>query len=117
MRGTQSVGVTLLFWFGGAATAIAGTFVFIELGLNIPRYVIDGSKEAIPKNGGELNYVRKSLILMTNANSIAKISVKKTKIFRRMHFWRSIYCLRKRSRKRYIFWRVGARSGRYQRLP
>lgn len=78
MRGTQSVGITLLFWFGGALTAIAATFVFVELGLNIPRYVINGSKEAIPKNGGELNYVRILVAWKANADFIAKISCEKT---------------------------------------
>lgn len=60
MRGTQSVGVTLLLWFAGAVTALAGTFVFVEFGLTLPRYVIGNSKEAIPKNGGEFNYVSNS---------------------------------------------------------
>ena len=108
MRGTQSVGITLLFWFCGAVTALAGTFVFVELGLNIPRYVIDGSKEAVPKNGGELNYVRISVMMEATADFIVEISYKKTKVFRDMRFWCIVYCLRKCSRKRYIFWRAGA---------
>ena len=63
MRGTQSVGVTLLLWFAGSVLAVAGIFMFIELGLSLPRHVIGNSKEAIPKNGGELNYVSDFLMI------------------------------------------------------
>ena len=58
MRGTQSVGVTMIFWLIGAVAAMAGTLVFVEFGLTIPRYrMVDGIEQAVPKNGGELNYV------------------------------------------------------------
>lgn len=52
------MGVTLLFWFAGALFTIAGTCVIIEFGLTIPRYVLDGIEQGIPKSGGTLNYVR-----------------------------------------------------------
>ncbi|KAF2090393.1 amino acid transporter [Saccharata proteae CBS 121410] len=58
MNGTQSVGVTLMFWFCGTITAIAGTQVMMEFGLNTPRYIINGIDEAVPRNGGELNYLQ-----------------------------------------------------------
>ncbi|GME65406.1 Amino acid/polyamine transporter I [Neofusicoccum parvum] len=58
MKGTQSVGVTLMFWFCGALATIAGAMVFVEFGLTTPRYLIDGRKEAVPRNGGELNYLQ-----------------------------------------------------------
>ncbi|KAH7057266.1 amino acid permease-domain-containing protein [Macrophomina phaseolina] len=58
MNGTQSVGVSLLFWFCGALATLAGAMVFIEFGLTTPIYLIDGRKEAVPRNGGELNYLR-----------------------------------------------------------
>lgn len=58
IKGTQSVGVTLIFWFCGALAAIAGAMVFVEFGLTTPRYLIHGRKEAVPRNGGELNYLQ-----------------------------------------------------------
>ena len=69
MRGTQSVGVALLLWFAGAVAAAAGTFVFVEFGLTLPRYLVAGSKEAVPKNGGELNYASNSPIAIATADS------------------------------------------------
>jgi hypothetical protein len=66
----------MLFWFCGAVYAIAGTHVFIEYGLNIPRYPIkkngagqfvlddnmqiEGKDMAVPRSGGVLNYVSKA---------------------------------------------------------
>lgn len=58
MKGTQSVGVSLMFWFCGALATLAGAMVFIEFGLTTPRYLIDGRKEPVPRNGGELNYLQ-----------------------------------------------------------
>jgi hypothetical protein len=57
---TQSIGVSLLLWFYGAIVALCGVFVYIELGLTIPRWSVGhgGSKVSTPKSGGELNYVR-----------------------------------------------------------
>ncbi|OXV08379.1 hypothetical protein Egran_03858 [Elaphomyces granulatus] len=51
--GTQSVGISLLFWIFGAINAIAVSYLYIEFGLNIPRY----DKAPVPRNGGELNYL------------------------------------------------------------
>ncbi|KAK0661408.1 High-affinity methionine permease [Lasiodiplodia hormozganensis] len=58
LKGTQSVGVSLMFWFCGALATLAGAMVFIEFGLTTPRYLIDGRKEAVPRNGGELVYLQ-----------------------------------------------------------
>ncbi len=59
IRGTQSVGVSLLFWLLGAINACAVTFLYIEFGLTIPRYDINNAgKVSVPRNGGELNYVQ-----------------------------------------------------------
>lgn len=58
MRGTNSVGVTLLFWFAGAIWAVTGTFVYIELGLNIPRHRVDGQDIGVPRTGGVVNYLQ-----------------------------------------------------------
>lgn len=60
INGTQSVGVTLLFWALGALAAFAGTLVYIEFGLCIPRYQWNGQMVSVTRNGGELNYVRPS---------------------------------------------------------
>jgi hypothetical protein len=49
--------MTLLFWLFGALTAMAGTVIYIDFGLTIPRHVIDGKKEPVVRNGGDLNYV------------------------------------------------------------
>jgi hypothetical protein len=43
----------MLFWLAGAVIALAGTMVYVEFGLAIPR--LHG--ESIPRNGGEKNYV------------------------------------------------------------
>lgn len=54
---TNSTGVTLLLWLAGVAYAIAGITVYIEYGLSVPRRKINGSKIAIPRSGGDLNYL------------------------------------------------------------
>ena len=53
MQHTKSIGVAMLFWLAGAIIALAGTIVFVEFGLAIPR--LQG--QSIPRNGGEKNYV------------------------------------------------------------
>jgi hypothetical protein len=57
MQGTGSTGVSLLFWFAGIIYCLAGTHVYIEYGLNVPRYVINGIEQSVPRSGGDLNYV------------------------------------------------------------
>jgi hypothetical protein len=57
IKGTGSVGVSLLFWFAGAIFTIAGAYMIIEFGLTIPRYFLDGAEQGIPRSGGTLNYV------------------------------------------------------------
>ena len=55
---THSVGITLLFWLGGAIAAMAGILVYMEFGLTTPRYDFIGQgKISVPRNGGELHYV------------------------------------------------------------
>jgi hypothetical protein len=56
MRGTQSVGVTLLFWLAGAVYTVAGAHLNIEFGLSTPRHVFQGEEQGIPRSGGSLNY-------------------------------------------------------------
>jgi hypothetical protein len=57
MRGTQSVGVTLLFWLAGALYTVAGAHLNIEFGLSTPRHRFQGEEQGIPRSGGTLNYV------------------------------------------------------------
>jgi hypothetical protein len=57
MAGTESVGITMLFWLAGAVFTIAGTHLIIEFGLSVPRYTLEGRDQAIPRSGGILNYV------------------------------------------------------------
>jgi hypothetical protein len=57
MRGTQSVGITLLFWLAGAMYTIAGTHLNIEFGLSTPRHFFRDVEQGIPRSGGTLNYV------------------------------------------------------------
>lgn len=59
MQATQNIGVTLLFWLLGALTALAGTVLYIEFGLTIPRHLINGKFEPVVRNGGDMNYVRR----------------------------------------------------------
>jgi hypothetical protein len=59
LRGTGSVGASLLLWTLGAVTATSGLLVWLEFGLSVPRQrVRDGSKRSVPRSGGEKNYVR-----------------------------------------------------------
>ncbi|KAF8545126.1 amino acid/polyamine transporter I [Trichophaea hybrida] len=59
--GTQSVGVSLVFWIVGALIAFAGLSVYLELGLTIPRRRIgEGATKRdvyVPRSGGEKNYL------------------------------------------------------------
>ncbi|KAH7088191.1 amino acid permease-domain-containing protein [Paraphoma chrysanthemicola] len=57
IHASESVGTTLLFWLFGAVTAMAGTVLYIEFGLTLPRHIIDGQEEPVVRNGGDLNYV------------------------------------------------------------
>ena len=64
MRGTQSVGVTLLFWLAGAVYTVAGAHLNIEFGLSTPRHDFQEEEQGIPRSGGTLNYVCLSKVLM-----------------------------------------------------
>lgn len=58
MRGTDSTGASLLLWFAGIVYCLSGTHVYIEYGLNVPRYTIDGVEQSVPRSGGDLNYLQ-----------------------------------------------------------
>ncbi|KAH6682110.1 amino acid permease-domain-containing protein [Plectosphaerella plurivora] len=55
--GTRSAGGAMILWFFGTMYALAGTHVYIEYGLNVPRYVIEGVEQAVPRSGGDLHYL------------------------------------------------------------
>jgi hypothetical protein len=58
LRGTNSVGVNTVFWASGGLLTICGILVWLEFGLSIPREYVDGKDRAVPRSGGEKNYVR-----------------------------------------------------------
>lgn len=57
IRGTNSIGISLLFWSLGGLLAFCGTLVWLEFGLSIPREHVEGKDRAVPRSGGEKNYV------------------------------------------------------------
>jgi hypothetical protein len=62
--GTNSIGISLLFWTIGGLVATCGLLVWLEFGLSIPRQVVSsGVERSVPRSGGEKNYVRKDTIL------------------------------------------------------
>lgn len=58
MRATQSTGAALLLWCVGIIYCLSGLHVYLEYGLNIPRYTIEGVEQAVPRSGGDLNYLQ-----------------------------------------------------------
>ncbi|KAJ6784844.1 hypothetical protein PWT90_09775 [Aphanocladium album] len=58
MRGAQTPGMAMLIWFCGCIYCLAGSHVFLEYGLTVPRYVIDGVEQSVPRSGGELHYLQ-----------------------------------------------------------
>ncbi|OCK79263.1 high affinity methionine permease [Lepidopterella palustris CBS 459.81] len=58
MRGTHSVGASLLLWAAGAIYGICGCHVFIELGLTIPQVNVNGVDVGIPRSGGTIHYLQ-----------------------------------------------------------
>ncbi|SPO05464.1 related to high affinity methionine permease [Cephalotrichum gorgonifer] len=58
MLGTGSTGASLLFWFAGILYALSGAHVYVEYGMNVPRYVIDGIEQTVPRSGGDLQYLQ-----------------------------------------------------------
>ena len=71
LRATNSTGVSLFLWIVGAIFGICGVLVWLEFGLNVPKYEPskispelcsdgkgeDGPRKGVPRNGGEKNYV------------------------------------------------------------
>lgn len=63
LRGTDSVGLSLILWLVGGIFALSGVFLWLEFGLSTPRHVVRGEKTAVPRSGGEKNYVRSTALL------------------------------------------------------
>lgn len=61
MKATDNTGAALMLWFVGILYCLAGMHVYIEYGLNVPRYSIHGVEQSVPRSGGDLNYVRNTL--------------------------------------------------------
>jgi hypothetical protein len=70
---TRSTGATLVLWLIGILYAGCGVIMYIEYGLSVPRRSIDGGdSKALPRSGGDLNYVSIRLgfqLSTTNDNS------------------------------------------------
>jgi amino acid transporter len=58
MQGTHSTGASLLLWLAGSIYCLAGVHVYIEYGLNAPRYIFQGIEQSVPRSGGDLNYLQ-----------------------------------------------------------
>jgi hypothetical protein len=56
MQGTRSTGAAMLLWFFGMFYGLTGAHMYVEYGLNVPRYVIEGEEQAVPRSGGDLHY-------------------------------------------------------------
>lgn len=106
MQGTDSVGVSLIFWVLGALLAMAGVYVFAEFGLAVPRLHVEGQeeKECVPRNGGEKNYVRAllclSLCIVQGLHKEARVSVQEAAFPCDMSLRHSLHCFWERGRQR-----------------
>ena len=57
--GTRSVGGSLMIWACGGLIGTCGLMVWLQLGLSLPLLPTgpDGRLRAVPRSGGEKNYV------------------------------------------------------------
>ena len=87
IQGTNSIGVSLIFWTLGGLLALCGTLVWIEFGLSIPREIVDGKERAVPRSGGEKNYVGPTISLPTNYTdvSLARVGLAEAQVPRDVH--------------------------------
>ena len=72
LKTTGSVGVSLLLWALGGVVSMAALFIWLELGLSVPKFELisrqdtetsrrgEESLQCVPRNGGEKNYVSDS---------------------------------------------------------
>jgi amino acid transporter len=58
LQATNSTGISLLFWAIGGLLSLCVLLVWLEFGLSTPRRkVAGGIVQAVPRSGGEKNYV------------------------------------------------------------
>jgi len=73
LRGTGSVGASLVLWSAGGIVALCGVMCWLELGLTIPRHQIyeDRLKKKVstPRSGGEKNYVSLTKLAYTHTQA------------------------------------------------
>lgn len=46
---------------------MCGAHVYVEYGLNVPRYTINGVEQTVPRSGGDLHYVSQRNIILSNS--------------------------------------------------
>ncbi|KAF7896513.1 hypothetical protein EAF00_006527 [Botryotinia globosa] len=54
----RNIGASLVLWTLGFIASMAGTLMYVEYGLTIPRRRMAGEIQAVPRSGGELNYLK-----------------------------------------------------------
>ncbi|KAJ8059581.1 hypothetical protein OCU04_011236 [Sclerotinia nivalis] len=54
----RNAGASLILWVLGFIASMAGTLMYVEYGLTIPRRKMAGEVQAVPRSGGELNYLK-----------------------------------------------------------
>ncbi|ESZ89783.1 hypothetical protein SBOR_9834 [Sclerotinia borealis F-4128] len=54
----RNIGGSLILWSLGFIASMAGTLMYVEYGLTIPRRKMAGAVQAVPRSGGELNYLK-----------------------------------------------------------
>lgn len=72
LKTTGSVGASLLLWALGGVIGMSALFIWLELGLSVPKFELmnreetettrqgEESLQCVPRNGGEKNYVSSS---------------------------------------------------------
>ncbi|TEY36169.1 hypothetical protein BOTCAL_0563g00050 [Botryotinia calthae] len=53
----RNIGASLILWTLGFIASMAGTLMYVEYGLTIPYHLVNGEIQAVPRSGGELNYL------------------------------------------------------------
>ena len=49
LRQDRNIGASLIFWALGCLASMAGTYMFVEYGLTIPRHKLHGEKRSVPR--------------------------------------------------------------------
>ena len=58
LLGTGSPGISIILWALGGAIMTCGLVVFLEFGLTVPQRIVPGGRtQAVPRSGGEKNYL------------------------------------------------------------